>query len=66
MPKEIDALYGIIQAMREAKIKYCDRHGIEGVAIIVDITVYQSDTNYETFLRKIKDWEHGTKMVRDE
>ena len=59
MQKEIDDLYGIIQAMREAKDKYCTDNCIEGSFYCADITVYEMDMSFTEALRKVEDYERG-------
>lgn len=54
-----DEIYGIIQAMRAAKSKYCKKHGIEESFFCTDITAYQMDMHFETALRKVVDFEQG-------
>ena len=59
MQNEIDFIYGIIQAMREAKKKYCEDNCLEDSHFCVDITAYEMDHGFTEALRKVEDFEHG-------
>jgi hypothetical protein len=56
---EQDDIYCIIQAMREAKRKYCESNGIEGSQFCADITIYQTDGVFTEALRRVDDYEDG-------
>jgi hypothetical protein len=56
---EQDEIYGIIQAMREAKQKYCEDNGIGGSQFCADITIYETDYNFTEALRRVDDYEQG-------